>query len=49
MMPTFTLEPTERNIQYVSDVMDLCSDYELGFLTDEEFEAELQKLNRGKK
>ena len=47
MIPTFTLEPTEENIEYVSKMMDLCSDYELGFLTDEEFEAELQKIKRG--
>lgn len=49
MMPTFTLKPTEENIAYVEAMVDLCSDYELGFLTDDEFEAELEKLNGGKK
>lgn len=49
MMSTFTLEPTEENIAYIEAMVDLCSDYEIGFMTDEEFEAELQKLNKGRK
>lgn len=49
MMQMVTLEPTKINIEYVEKVMDLCSDYELGFLTDDEFEAELEKINGGRK
>ena len=45
MIPTLNLEPTKENIEYASEFADLCSDYELGFLTDDEFEKELQKLN----
>ena len=48
MMPVFNLEPTKENIDYVEKMMDLCSDYEHGFITVDEFIAELGKLNGGK-
>ena len=43
-MPTFNLEPTEENIEYVVKMMDIFHDFELGFLTEEELEAELKKI-----
>lgn len=44
MIPTFTLEPTKENIEYVEKVCDLYQDHSLGHLTDEGLENELQKL-----
>ncbi len=44
MLPTFTFEPTIKNIDFAEKVCDLYSDYDLKLITEEEFENELKKL-----
>ena len=41
----FIGENTPENCEYAEKYANLCSDYDLGFLTDDQFEEELKKLN----
>ncbi len=44
MMPMIIAEDTPKNRDKIEKIADLYSDYSLGFLTDDELEKELGRL-----